>query len=204
LKKAYSEINQAIKLSEVDNGNMSAWFVGSELQAKRDWAKNYFIKYFKVARECVPLSRDCFDGALFPDGDYGENSKRFGFITISGYSVMGWTHGGGNGGWLYVDVNGPKKGPNTFGNDIFALIMQFDENYNINGIEANKVVDNSGVFFAGLGLNTPLTREELINGGGNTPNSFKNATCNKESNKKLTCGALIVTDGWRITDDYPW
>ena len=196
-KKAYTEINQAIKLSEVENGDMSGWHVENDLQTQHDWAKNYIIKYFKTAKVCVPATEECYD-AKFSEA----TAKYFSFITVSGYSIMGWTHDGGNGGWLHLDINGPKKGPNKTGKDRFTFILQFDNDTNINGKETNKVVDKAGIYLLGLGLSPALTRDELINGGENLPGGLANYRCNEEN--KGFCGALIVTDGWKISDDYPW
>lgn len=195
LKKAYTEINQAIKLSELENGEITNWHVEDNLEAQHNFARNYIIKYFKTAKVCIPSNSDCFEANAI--------DKYFSFITVSGYSVMGWTHSAGNGGWLYIDINGPKKGANKMGKDIFPLVMQFDDVYDINSLENNRVVDKPGVFMLGLGLNSPLTRDELINGGGNVPGGFANGLCNKDSGMG-TCGALIVNDGWQIKDDYPW
>ena len=212
LKKAYSEIQQALKLSEAQNGELSGWSVVDTHESKEQFANDYFIKYFKILKKCIPSSEECFSnikningteitlGSLDPLG-------RYSFIAASGYSILFWTHAGGNGGWVYVDIDGPQKGEGIFGKDIFPFIMQFDENFNINGLESNKVVEKVGVFPLGIGLKNSPTRENLKTGGGeNIPQGLRNMGCSKEGGTSagMLCGALIMTDGWEIKDDYPW
>ena len=101
-----------------------------------------------------------------------------------------------------VDIDGPNKGKNEAGKDFFYFVMQFDKNFEINNVQGNVVVEKVGVFPLGLGLKRMLSREELISGSTEyTP--LNGDACSKEGGKGL-CGALIITDGWEIKDDYPW
>ena len=80
-----------------------------------------------------------------------------------------------------VDINGDKK-PNKFGRDIFQFYYRIQS------------PDNSinGKFYP-TGYNKEM-REELLEGTN---------SCNKLQNGAY-CTALIMKDGWRIADDYPW
>ena len=213
LKKAYSEIQQALKLSEAQNGELSGWNIDDDSQeAKFKFANEYFTKYFKTLKKCAATSEECFPDFKNINGTpvttTVDKSKVVSFITTSGYSVLFWTHAGGNGGWVYVDIDGPKKGEGILGKDVFPFIMQFNENFNINGLETNKVVEKVGVFPLGIGLKNSPTRENLKTGSGeNIPQGLRNMGCSKENGGSYAgglCGALIMTDGWEIKDDYPW
>ena len=211
LKKAYSEIQQALKLSEAQNGELSGWSFDSTQASREKFANEYFMKYFKIIKKCMPSSEECFSDLRNINGTAVTwniiPSSIYSFITASGYSILFWTHAGGNGGWVYVDIDGPQKGEGRYGKDIFPFIMQFDENFNINGLETNKVVEKVGVFPLGIGLKNSPTRENLKTGGGeNIPQGLRNMGCSKDGGTAAgaLCGALIMTDGWEIKDDYPW
>ena len=199
LKRAYSEIQQVIKMSELEHGEINSWGVASTATAEehRKYLDENFIKYFKPLKKCMPASKDCFNAfvEVFPE-------KYVSFISQNGMSYLLWIHNSGSGGWLYVDIDGPNKGKNASGKDIFGFIMQFDKNFEINNEQGNVVVEKVGVFPLGLGLKRMLSREELISGNSEYT-SLNHRACSKEGSKEL-CGALIITDGWEIKDDYPW
>jgi len=149
LKKAYSEMNQAITLMANDLGcqgdlNCTKLF---DADTPDDAFNNEFVKYFKIAKNCKNAD---YDGTLgcFPDtinNDYdgiedgissGWDSSGYRFITADGFSIKAFS--GGNGcdnndysthatndmtqvcGMIYLDVNG-LKGPNYMGRDIFIF-----------------------------------------------------------------------------------
>lgn len=169
LKKAYSEISQAIKLSEVHNGEMENWdFSNFEDKAEKNkyFAKNYIYPYLKTVKICEPPSSECIKY------DSRENSA----IIQSGYSITTWQDT--TGGWVYVDIDGPNKGKNTMGKDMFGIKF-VKQTGDFNGYAIKK-----GIHLSGLQYITPKTRDEL-----------------KE--KSEYCGALIMYDGWKILDDNP-
>lgn len=133
LKKAYSEISQAIKISEAQYDTLDSWdFSGfTNAQERADYfAKNYLFPNIKILQSCSPTSEKCWadsytiDGAkanISTNGRDGRNS----FITSSGYAVYYWLHGTGNGGWFFIDLNGLKK-PNKLGKDVFIFMMSWE------------------------------------------------------------------------------
>ena len=211
LKKAYSEINQAIKLSETENGELSGWHFEDTPASRDEFANDYFMKYFRIIKKCKPSNEECFSKISNINGapiTYINNPQEgmTSFITASGYSVLFWTHGTGNGGWIYIDIDGPEKGDGKLGKDIFIFQMQFDDNYTISG-SAVQGVEKIGIFPAGLGVKYPPTRDSLKSGTGNLPQGLNIMGCSKESSGSHAgglCGALIMIDGWEIKDDYPW
>ena len=208
LKRAYAEVQQVIKMSEAEHGEMSGWGVPSSAEdlERQQFVDEYIVKYFKPIKKCVPASDECFkhplglNGADFMAYPYPE--KDIAFITQSGMSYIVWIHGSNNGGWIYVDLDGPNRGKNIVGKDIFSFIMQFDKMFEVNGDPSNVVSEKVGVFPLGLSLKRKLSRDELISVDSEYAglNRYK---CSKE-NFGLLCGALIITDGWEIRDDYPW
>ena len=189
LKRAYSEIQQAIKMSELEHGEISSWGVASTATAEehRKYLDEYLIKYFKPLKKCVPATKECYKGSdVFPE-------KYVSFISQNGMSYLAWMHSSGDGGWILVDIDGPNKGKNIRGKDFFVFNMQFNRNNEIKKV---------GVFPYGLEFKRPLSRDELI--FGNPEYADLNIrTCSNEGNKEA-CAALIITDGWEIKDDYPW
>ena len=123
-------------------------------------------------------------------------------ISQSGMSYISWVHSDGHGSWIVVDINVPNIGKNTMGKDIFPFIMQFDKMFEVNGDPSNVVSEKVGVFPLGLSLKRKLSRDELISGDSEYV-EFNRYKCSKE-NVGILCGALIITDGWEIKDDYPW
>jgi hypothetical protein len=77
---------------------------------------------------------------------------------------------------IYIDLNG-KKPPNTWGKDMFIF------NYYIKGYGSydGKMLPD----------NFTTDRDDLT------------SDCSKDGTGKL-CTALIMLDGWKMADDYPW
>ncbi len=203
LKKAYSELNQAVRISEAKYGTLETWDF-KDFPTANDrtqyFADNYLFPNIKVIKKCMPSTSECWADEIYklngdPSTDYLTNntSGHGSFVTSSGYSVYFWLHGAGNGGWLYIDINGAKK-PNRLGKDIFAFLMSW-------GYAGQAIATNTCLEYK-LGLN-PLglhcksitaNHDELINGSVNVTNLPSD--CKKDS--------IIVIDGWEISKDYPW
>ncbi len=191
LKKAYSEISQALARAEVDHGTIDTW--SFEPTNRVIFTQEYLKPYIKVLRFCndidgSPKMAECWTEKLTkPDGNiqsFTFDLNDWSFITPSGYSVLYWLHGSGQGGHFFVDVNGPKKGPNRYGRDIFRFILTFaeaDNTYN------DTVGYQTGL--RGYGLNDTNTRDDLL------------TNCSQIGNY---CSGLIILDGWQIKKDYPW
>jgi len=77
--------------------------------------------------------------------------------------------------YISIDINGSQK-PNADGKDIFAF----------------QITPTDGL--SPFGYAKGLTRVRIIDNG-----AYKCTTVNKGM-----CAALIMFDGWKIADDYPW
>lgn len=197
LKKAYSEIAQAVQLSEVEHGTVDSWdFVsmpGETNGEKQNYfLENYIIKNLKVTKNCKngEYAKCNFTKVEELNGEVsalGAIKGRY-LITASGYGIL--LHpGGGFAGENYaahvhmqVDLDGPTKGENKLGKDNFIITLYM----------AGPWRSRVSIYGTGGGLSS---REDLLND--------EEFGCNTGANGWL-CGALIVQDGWEIKDDYPW
>ena len=203
LKKAYSEFAQIIQKNENEFGLLETWnFENYETALERNtyFADYYLFPHIKTIKKCVPTSNECWaDNIVNVSGNertttYVSNSQEsaISFITPSGQSVFFWLHGTGTGMWYWVDLNGKDKGPNKIGHDIFAFIVNW----------GNSEHGKLGVFPAGAHSN--YTRENIISGQELGNNKIYACTKGGIVNQGGFCSAVIMLDGWKISDDYPW
>ena len=148
LKKAYSELSQALKMSETEYGTMDSWdFSNFESRDERmnDFTSRYLIPNLKILKTCVPSSSECWaDNILALNKklihSYLINGVGASFVTVSGYSVYYWPDD--TGVWFFIDINGLKK-PNVVGRDIFRFRLNIDggnsvKNYALNPYGADR------------------------------------------------------------------
>ncbi len=183
LKKAYSVLNQAFKMSEASNGSSEHWEdaydIGAEAYYNQYW-KPFFnnSNLCKTYKECgfnsnIPykyLNKTIFNVGLSMSAD-----SRIIFYLPDGtlyaifvYTGIGTTNAKTN--MIIVDINGGKN-PNTVGKDVFIF----------------KRINGKGILPEGY----ENTRDEINQG------------CNLQ-NEGRTCAAKIIQDGWEISKDYPW
>ena len=134
LKKAYTTMTQALKLSEIDNGEMEYWDLSSCSNGVEFFEK-YWKKYFKIAKICYTPG-DCNYESNDPfsslSGGHSNTSLtgqyRTPFITNDGivyiFSFLQGTGTPDNG--IMVDINGSKP-PNTYGKDLFTFRRTTDK-----------------------------------------------------------------------------
>lgn len=212
LKKGYSELFQAIKVSESNYGTIETWdFTNYASPAERaeDFAKNYLLPNIKTLKTCFPSSNECWSGEVYSIDNKKQSylsntySGHYSFVSSSGYSVYYWLHATGTGGWFFIDINGLKK-PNRIGRDVFPFTIQWISK-DAEHVEGDSVCSapisrmRLGLFPVGGGCIPSNSREEL------KENTY--GGCKKGSNFRdagYLCGALIMFDGWEIKKDYPW
>lgn len=107
---------------------------------------------------------------------------------------------------IVIDTNG-TKGPNVYGKDIFIYyIFSQKEDVRYNGGTGNVAtkVPRAGLYPDGYGY----SREVLLNDRWRGCNKRgEKATYNDEERNNsggAFCSALIMLDGWKISDDYKW
>ena len=182
LQKVYTILNQAFKLSEVDNGEFEYWtYNGPE-----EYFEKYWKPYFKIAKMCNTY-KECDYSSVTPfislRGIYDntvtvvEQNQRRTFITTDGMVlIISISTGSGTGVDpvisnlnIFIDINGSNR-PNQYGKDVFITD-----------------VTAKGVLAKGYDLSTDEVNRE----------------CSK-SEKGEYCLSKILRDGWKIKDDYPW
>ena len=196
LKGIYSQLSQAIRLSEDENGDLSGW----DLSAP-DWFDRYLASYVKASK--IKL-KDVNDGdsifykqlsgarenglAILTGAELGGSSS---YLLLNGaqifvadtYRLSSESAG------MIIDINGAFTPPNQFGKDTFYFYV-----YNKYGLKPMGM-HNSQECTPPIDGNPG--REYLM-----TSNCLQYA-CNKKS-RGMFCAALIFTDGWTISKDYPW
>ena len=179
LKKTYSLLQQAYKLSVVDNGEFHDWNLTTTSDPV-EYVKTFWLPYFKGAKLCETYS-DCGytkarpwnkpSGAVSSE-DVTGSVYRSAFILQDG-TVISFRIPPVNqvepSAKINIDING-EKFPNVAGKDYFFL-----------------GVNERGVF----PLYADYTNEEI------------NDLC-KNPAKANACFAKIVNDGWEFKNDYPW
>jgi len=127
LKKVYSILNQAMKLSEVDNGDYDTW--DTTLSAS-DYVDKYWLPYFKVMKVCDTYKACGYSKSapfIAPNGTADVTSvvivtNRKTFVTTDGTLYSIWTIDGilGPSDDIVVDLNYSKP-PNQWGRDVFRF-----------------------------------------------------------------------------------
>ncbi|MCM1338317.1 MAG: hypothetical protein NC191_01440 [Muribaculaceae bacterium] len=194
LKKTYSTISQAVRMSEAENGELAGWHVESCNYV--DFFDVYIAPFLKVSKSTASA------GALVYYSPGGIRDTRYAifqrgaavYTLLSGAQIMIVRSGvvstqqtdtrsrlG-----LLIDLNGYKTPPNRFGRDTFWMSVESKK-----GLALSYLSD-------GEDITKVKTREQLKNGP-----SADGYQCNK-TGRGGWCGALIEKDGWTIAPDYPW
>ena len=184
LEKAVSSLNQVIRLSEDENGQMENW---DKTLPHKEFIDRYFRPYMKIMQLCNPV-KDCgyktggsstwksMNGSY---GNYaGANYRgRTPMLAMDGivYTFNFLNDGGAvevdNDKTIIIDINS-YQGPNQFGKDVFFL-YRVEEADSIIPYGANK------------------TKKEIQN------------DCSK-TGTGMYCAALIRENGWKIPNGYPF
>lgn len=190
LRKVYNDINNAVKLSEVDNGPMSQWdYVQIECHSYEciaPFLEKYYLPYFKDAQLLKKSELPNYSRNLEVWLSYS------GFIRLNnGVLLNFFSNVPGGYIWLFADING-EKGPNIVGRDIFV----FDAYKHGESLQ----VDGAQVYRIKFWFNYISNKDVLT-----APSS--DYSCRKDNNNRyanFTCGRLIELNNWEIPKDYPW
>ncbi len=177
LQKFYSVMNQAIKLAEVDNGELSMWVPqrGDDSGDFGEWyntyldknikflSKNYYSHYYHVAFADGSGFAAYIPSTSLPNAD--SVSAYIFYCTDYKYCFMP----GSNGNFSEEDS---YDGVHTF---LFGICK--------NGKFTASAICSGNIY----------SREELLSGCSNT-----------DPHSRHMCAALIQHDGWKISKDYPW
>ncbi len=189
LKKSYTVLSQAVKMSELKNGSVAYW--DYTLPAK-EFFETYLSNYVSINKNTITdsvKSYNYLNGSTCTENLCTGNSYNVFLSDGSSLTVSRATLPDGR--VIIVDINGYKK-PNTIGKDVFAFAII--KNYGL----APFGYKDFGLSDAGGGVNQVFgdyDREVLT--------SNTTYACSK-GKRGFWCSALIIMDGWQIKDDYPW
>lgn len=182
VKKSFSTIEQAIRLSEANNGSWRSWDYGTTINNStevKNFAETYLVPYFNVTQNCQngtgcwPTIKTWPGNAL----SYNENVAFYKFILADGTAIHVSIPVLGSAA-IHFDING-KEGPNIYGKDSFAYLLY----------------PSPSSYKLGTAFYTTMARSTLISAG---------TGCNKTSVQPDLCLTLLLMDNWQIADDYPW
>jgi len=187
-KKAYTEMMQAIKLSEVENGPISEWSypATNSIANTRNFITTYIEPYFKDLKYCSGGKSNTKCGLVV--SAYGAN-----YILPNGTGVSMLVSTNSD---LYVlfDINGPKK-PNLMGTDAFYFITYKGKLMPYGWYDG---ISRQDVF-------NSFRYTEKLSGKALTLrcNNMKIDSSNTDLNRH-GCTALLMLDGWEMRADYPY
>ena len=184
LKKFYSSMEQAIRLSEIDNGDSREWIKAStqkdeegnsDYEANGKASKEFFMTYLAPYFKYIKIT----EGENFTD----ENGEQTGNGTQGTvYLADGSSFRFNNGSCMdfIFDANGNAK-PNVVGRDTFVFYMCFS--------------DSTRKSVCGNGNKAFCTKRQVYNNRTELINACKT--------NAYYCSALLEHDNWEFKDDYP-
>ena len=186
LKKAYSEIQNAVRLSTIENGEPNQWDITFKFTGVKNFVKTYYLPFFKSSKEITNYQFYNLNGY--------KNIYPYLSIQISNCTVLSFYGETLYSAWLFVDING-KSNPNRIGRDIFVL--NYYNNKKFIPVFYGSDRDISSIINSG---NTISDEQRDTNRDG--------MGCS-DKNKNgfyagFYCGALIQLNNWEIPKDYPW
>ena len=182
LQKFYSLMSQAIKMSEIDNDDISGW-VKAEIKyledGTKDWDANFinteqfFDKYISPYVKTIKKYNREFDFG----GTAGKQNLTT-YVLADGSLI---SLNNGNCVDFKYDINGDTA-PNEMGRDTFNFLLCINKDI------AKGYCGAENKHFCPHGDNSIKTREQILK------------KCRTDAR---FCSWLIEVDGWKIKDDYP-
>ena len=184
LKKSYTILTQAIKLSEIDNGNKAYW---NYSLGGKDFFNSYLQNFITINQASIKeaklnyylLNGNKCDETYCTNSSYIVAMNDGTNIIVSNYQSFN------NGKVVSIDINGFKK-PNKIGKDYFIFAIH----------------PESGIIpFGHKDFGWDYQRFGDYDRNNLTGN--RSYACNKKQGGQW-CVALIMLDGWELKKDYPW
>ena len=183
LKKFYSSMEQAIRLSEADNGDSKEWIKAPtrkddegniDYEANGKVSKDFFMTYLAPYFKYLKIT----DGRNFTD----ENGEITGGSQSTVYLADGSKFDFNNGSCMDIifDTNGDKK-PNISGRDKFVFYMCF--------------TDSARRSVCGSSNKALCTKRQIHNSRTELINACKT--------NGYYCSGLLEYDNWEFKEDYP-
>ena len=202
LQKNLSLFSQAVQLAEAKHGFTDEWPYCNEdssIECTEEFFNNYLLPELKVIKVCTPEESEiCWTDPKSLSGNDGYldgKSTVIPAITVllgNGSSIFMWAgaQNSEQAHWqIWIDIDGPMKGPALIGGDVFGLKLNY-KNCIVDGVFIRKGVQISG---------SEYQDENILR-------NHSQYGCNKNITSiysGLYCGALIQHSGWKIPKDYP-
>ena len=196
-KKSYANLYNAVNLVISENGtpDMSRGFIayGNDEFYQSIYNKlNFKVptnNYYKTKIELKGYTKKPIKGAT-PT----QSQSTISYILSDGSAIGGMKNAGG---WYFtVDTNGPKKGPNAYGHDIFIFVIKSADAPRLEPVDtelASKTDDDGNPFIPEDGVYYEPSKEcsrtstKLSNGFGCTPYAVKNVCPDDNSKTYWEC-----------------
>ena len=201
LKQVFSQLGQALKQAESQNGDIGSWEFEQNAPVVFE---NYLAPQMLIAEK--KSSNNLKSEGIIYKRIYGsgDNLMDFTHMPIKIYTTMNGTdmiildRKITSTLSVYVDINGRNTKPNQIGKDLFGIS-----------------INSKGVYFWGT-YNSPeftfenepnadrdvlIGKKNALSGTGSTYYPCSNKSANYHG---MWCGRLIQLDGWQISKDYPW
>lgn len=186
LKKSYATLQELIRLSEKDNGEMSEWGFPENADYaanESEFFKKYFLPYMKVIGKSGSYAPDRVAYKVYNINGVSAINVLYWHILPDGSAIGMFSNIPGTYCWIFIDINA-NKGPNRLGKDIFMTEIYRKKRLTL---------------WPSYDYTVYVKRQNLINDS--------NYGCQKGGSGQYAggcCGQLIQQDGWEIKDDYPW
>ncbi|MBQ3310608.1 type II secretion system protein [bacterium] len=119
-KKIYAELNEALDRATAVYGPVKTWWQPTHLTSY-DYAKKFtdrLTEFMKVTKFCKAEDENCFCyNRIYDDSSC--------FILASGAGI-GYDF---DNDYIYIDTDGPNRGKNEWGIDLFLIGFSLDNNY---------------------------------------------------------------------------
>ena len=128
VKKIYSNIEDALGRAQAVYGPLDEWCqnINNPVDCNKKVGER-ITEFMKISKNCgLETYKGCFANKQYymNKSDYDDGEDTFGYnykvILADGTSLTTYT-GNGINYYLYVDIDGPNKGDNTYNKDIFSF-----------------------------------------------------------------------------------
>lgn len=189
LKKTHSVLQQALKLSQNENGDITYWNTGL---TGKNFLTQYLKDYLKVVNEYSSAelsklaSRKNLNGSNYVGKVYN-NANSYHYLLADGSIITMHQNGSNeNGLWVGIDINGLAQ-PNQIGKDTFLFFLSNEYGLRALGDKGTPSSWSYGDY----------SRKRV------GPTGQNSHSCNK-TQQGYWCSALIINDGWQMASDYPF
>ncbi|MBR1753700.1 type II secretion system protein, partial [bacterium] len=157
-QRAWGLLSNVVEMSEAENGFSTTWDDTSEIDTTTGdgdyYLEKYWLPYFKISKNCGhSLNQGCLAKSVsYLNGAKGgwhkDNNPQYKILLNNGMGInFALGVNSENREHIVVDINGPEKGPNTYGRDIwFFEFYPYEKKkiypYGAHGVDQSKILSN--------------------------------------------------------------